>query len=88
MNITELRNLLKSDLVTVVFTKKDGSKREMHCTTISQYLPEVARGIVNMPPKEDVVTVWDLEQNAWRSFLFNSILSIETDEFKYVVERA
>lgn len=88
MNIIELRDLLKSNLVTVIFTKKDGTKREMHCTTISQYLPEVARGIVNMPPKEDIVTVWDLEQNAWRSFMFDSILSIETDDFKYVVERA
>lgn len=88
MNIEELRKLLKSELVTVVFTKKDGTKREMHCTTISDYLPEVARGIVNMPPKEDIVTVWDLEQNAWRSFMFNSILSIETDYFNYVVERA
>ncbi len=88
MNIEELRKLLKNELVTVVFTKKDGTKREMHCTTISDYLPEVARGIVNMPPKEDIVTVWDLEQNAWRSFMFNSILSIETDYFNYVVDRA
>lgn len=88
MNIEELRKLLKTDLVTVIFTKKDGTSREMHCTTISEYLPEIARSIVNMPPKEDIVTVWDLEQNAWRSFMFSSILSIETDDFNYVVESA
>jgi hypothetical protein len=88
MNIEAIRKLLKTDLVTVVFTKKDGSNREMHCTTISDYLPEIARSIVNMPPKEDVVTAWDLEQNGWRSFLLNSIVSIETDDFKYVAERA
>lgn len=86
MNIEELRKLLKANLVTIVFTKKDGTKREMHCTTISDYLPDVAKGITNMPPKEDIVTVWDLEQNGWRSFMFDSILSIETDDFNYVVE--
>jgi predicted DNA-binding transcriptional regulator YafY len=41
-----------------------------------------------MPPKEDIVTAWDLEQNAWRSFMFDSIVSIETDDFNYVVESA
>lgn len=87
MNIEAIRKLLKTDLVTVVFTKKDGTKREMHCTTISEYLPEISRSITNMPPKEDVVTAWDLEQNAWRSFLLDSIVSIETDDFKYVAER-
>lgn len=86
MNIEELRKLLKANLVTIVFTKKDGTKREMHCTTISDYLPDAAKGITNMPPKEDIVTVWDLEQNGWRSFMFDSILSIETDDFNYVVE--
>jgi hypothetical protein len=88
MNIEELRELLKTDLVTVVFTKKDGTKREMHCTTISDYLPEVSSNTVSVPPKEDIVTVWDLEQNAWRSFTFSSIQSIETDYFNYVVESA
>ena len=87
MNIEAIRKLLKTEVVTVVFTKKDGTKREMHCTTISEYLPEIARSITNMPPKEDVVTAWDLEQNAWRSFLLDSIISIETDDFKYVAER-
>jgi hypothetical protein len=88
MNILEIRKLLKTNLVTVIFTKKDGTKREMHCTTISEYLPQIARSITNMPPKEDIVTAWDLEQNAWRSFMFDSIVSIETDDFNYVVESA
>ena len=86
MNILEIRNLLKTNVATVVFTKKDGTKREMHCTTISEYLPQIARSIVNMPPKEDIVTAWDLEQNGWRSFMFDSILSIETDDLSYVVK--
>lgn len=84
MNIEELRKLLTTDIVTVTFTKKDGSKREMICTTIPDYLPET--GTVYTKPDPNVVTVWDLEQNGWRSFRFDSVRSIETDYFNYVVE--
>lgn len=87
MNIEGLRELLRTDIVTVTFTKKDGSKREMICTTIPDYLPmpEAITGNLSKP-SEDVVTVWDLEQNGWRSFRFDSVKSIETDYFNYVVE--
>lgn len=82
MNIDELRKLLSTDIVTVTFTKKDGSRREMICTTISDYLPETSHSSM---PADNLVTVWDLEQAAWRSFKFDSIKSIETDYFNYVV---
>jgi hypothetical protein len=39
-----------------------------------------------VPASESVVTVWDLEQQGWRSFRFDSIKSIFTDYFNYVVE--
>ena len=38
-------------------------------------------------PSPTIATVWDLEQNAWRSFKFDSVVSIETDYFNYVVDR-
>ena len=84
MGINELRKLLTTDVVTVVFTKKDGSTREMICTTISDYLPEVPGNFTSEPSK-DIVTVWDLEQGGWRSFRFDSVRSIDTDYFNYVV---
>lgn len=84
MTIDTLRELLKTDIVTVTFTKKDGSKREMICTTISDYLPEISGNNASMP-SDNLVTVWDLEQGGWRSFKFDSIKSIETDYFNYVV---
>lgn len=87
MNIEELRKLLTSDIVTVTFTKKDGSNREMICTTIPDFLPMPEAITGNFAtPSQDVVTVWDLEQSAWRSFRFDSVKSIETDYFNYVVE--
>jgi len=84
MDITELRKLLSTDVATVVFSKKDGSKRTMICTTLSEYLPEAPSVPSAVSPT--VVTVWDLEQNGWRSFRFDSVKSIETDYFNYVVE--
>jgi len=87
MNIFELRTLLTTDVATIVFSKKDGSTRTMICTTMAEYLPEFE--VSNEPLKSNespIVTVWDLEQNGWRSFRFDSVKSIETDYFNYVVE--
>lgn len=90
MNIEGLRELLRTDIVTVIFTKKDGSTRQMICTTIQDYLPKNPENpcaeIILVPTSPTTVTVWDLEQNAWRSFRFDSVKSIETDYFNYVVE--
>lgn len=85
MNITQLRELLTKDIVTVTFTKKDGSRREMVCTTIEDYLPEVTEA--RKEPSPTLVTVWDLEIQEWRSFKFDSVTAIETEYFNYVVER-
>ena len=87
MDIDGLREMLKTDLATIVFSKVDGTKREMHCTLLPEYLPvmEVNTNI-KYRPSPTIVTAWDLEQNDWRSFKFESILSIETDYFNYVVE--
>jgi len=72
----------KLHIVTVTFTKKNGDKRIMHCTTISDYLPTISTYSV---PSDSTVTVWDLDNAAWRSFRYDSIISIETDYFNYVV---
>ena len=87
MNIDSLREMLKTDLATIVFTKIDGSMREMHCTLMPEYLPVIELDPrIKYAPSPVIITVWDLEQNAWRSLKFNSILSIEMDNFNYVVE--
>lgn len=86
MNIEELRKLLTTDVATVTFTKKDGSKREMICTTLPEYLPGQEASVTDYKLDPDIVTVWDLENDAWRSFKFSTVKSIETDYFNYVVE--
>jgi hypothetical protein len=81
MNIQELRQLLHQDCATVVFKKKDGSVRELFCTTMPSVLGDYES---TSKPSDSIVTAWDLENEGWRSFKFDSLISVYTDEFEYV----
>lgn len=82
MDISELRELLRTETATIVFTKVNGEKREMHCTLNSMFLPVLELNPnIKYAPSQFTITVWDLEQNQWRSIKFESIESIETDSY-------
>ena len=80
-----VRSLIQKAPVTVVFTKADGTDREMLCTLNGDYIPTTAvpvgpvDGIVQeskKPRKEpDVhsIRVFDLEKMEWRSFRFDRL---------------
>jgi hypothetical protein len=70
-------NMLQNGIVNVKFTKTDGSERLMKCT--------LAEGIVKPHEKKtdrekvantEVLAVWDVEKDAWRSFRLDSIVEI------------
>lgn len=82
MNINELRTLLNTDCATVVFKKKDGSIRELFCTTMPEVLGVMEQS--TSKPSDTIVTVWDLENDGWRSFKFDQLISLYTDDFEYV----
>jgi hypothetical protein len=68
---TDLPTALKTSTVTVTFTKADGSKRVMNCTTCVdiipvQYIPVVTKTKINSDP--DLFKVFDVDISAWRSF--------------------
>lgn len=75
----ELQELLKKEIVKVVFTKADGTEREMFCTLLEAILPVREEGVVSKPRK-GVVTVWDVDNNGWRSFKPESVISYEVAE--------
>ena len=80
-----VRSLIQKAPVTVVFTKADGTDREMLCTLNSDYIPTTAVPVVPVdgivqeskkPRKEpDVhsIRVFDLEKMEWRSFRFDRL---------------
>lgn len=84
----ELKELLSNTVSTVVFTKIDGTEREMKCTLLPEYIP--AKPVVegqqllteSLPKAENPSTlaVWDLETNGWRSFRTDSVKSVITHE--------
>jgi dihydrodipicolinate reductase len=64
MTKDELIQLLKTKDVLVEFTKKDGTKRKMLCTLKEDVIPEIVGTSVR---KEGLITVFDLEKDAWRN---------------------
>jgi hypothetical protein len=84
----ELKEILSNTVSTVVFTKVDGTEREMKCTLLPEYLPQkpVVEGqqllTEGLPRKEnpDTLAVWDMESNGWRSFRTDSVKAVTTYE--------
>lgn len=79
-----LREGLHSGAATVVFTKKDGTQRQMRCTTCPALIP--VRVTESQEPRrerrvnDDVMPVYDLDLAAWRSFRWDSIRTASLEE--------
>lgn len=74
MEKLSLINALWSGDVVVTFTKKDGSERVMKCTLQEskipqEYTPKGTERKVN----DNVLAVFDVENQGWRSFRFDSV---------------
>ena len=77
----QLKELVENGVVTVVFTKIDGTERTMHCTLLAEHLPkqDTAKLLIektNRNENENVMSVWDCDNNGWRSFRVDSVLRI------------
>lgn len=67
-----LLSLLKTDTVTITFTKKNGEEREMKCTLDESIVPHYEKK-TDSKPNEDTCFVYDTELKEWRSFRYDSI---------------
>jgi hypothetical protein len=83
MDRYELKELLQNGVATVVFEKSNGELREMRCTLQASYLPPqepqlLQEGVTPNKRAENlnVLSVWDIENNGWRSFRMDSIKNI------------
>ena len=75
-----LRELLQRNVVTISFTKKDGSARKMRCTLGESKIPsEKAPKNSGKSQSADAIAVFDIEKEDWRSFRFDSVKKIEFD---------
>ena len=67
----------KNGVITVRFTKVNGDERTMKCTLLTEYLPnqtdiEDTTTRIN----DNVLAVWDVEANGWRSFRVDSVKEV------------
>lgn len=76
-----IRGVLSERIVTIVFTKKDGTERTMNCTLSPEFLPKVETVNENKDTKprkasDTSLAVFDVNINEWRSFTYNSIKQV------------
>jgi hypothetical protein len=76
-------SLLESTL-NIVFTKVDGTTRTMRCTLQPNMLPEKTSLTEDSPNTEvkniEVLRVFDLDKNAWRSFHVKNVKTINFEK--------
>ena len=79
INKDTLKANLQNGFGTIIFTKADGSERTMKCTLKADLLPvvEIKEGVKVKVENPEVLSVWDLESEGWRSFRIDSIISAD-----------
>ena len=73
--------VLQNNVVSVTFTKVDGSERVMRCTLLPEYVPNASTNngkvlLQENSMSDNHLSVWDTEVNGWRSFRINSVKNI------------
>jgi hypothetical protein len=76
-----LKSNLRENIVQVTFIKKDGTERKMRCTLRPDLLPQQTdiEEAVSKTPSATVLAVWDLENEGWRSFRYDSIIGFTVE---------
>ncbi len=81
----ELVEKLLVEEVTITFTKADGTDRTMLCTKQFSKIPQEFHPKTDKVVKldengnvieTDLISVWDLEKQGWRSFNFSKVKAI------------
>ena len=70
-----LKGMLHMGPVKVTFRKQNGDERVMKCTLNEDIVPPFeVKG--TKKKNNEVVSVWDIEKSAWRSFRIDSVKSL------------
>lgn len=73
-----IADMARDGVLMVKFQKTDGTLREMKCTLLQEYLPklELNDGLQS-EGHPNVLAVWDVEANGWRSFRIESVQDVK-----------
>lgn len=75
----ELIKTLSSGLSKITFFKVDGSVREMVCTRDVSIIPSDRQESTGTKTFTSTIPVYDVENDGWRSFIVDNLISIERD---------
>lgn len=68
---------LHEGIVTVKFTKVDGTERDMKCTLHESHIvPHDKKTDRVKASSDNNISVWDVENHGWRSFRLDSVISV------------
>jgi len=76
----ELTNLLNESTLVVTFKKLDGDERKMTCTRSFDVIPEEMKPKTNKESKQGTITVWDINARGWRSFKYDRVTKVTSNE--------
>lgn len=87
MTRDEILNLARENILSVTFTKKDGTTRVMKCTLREDIIPTVQDDLLRQsgvtpdrPVNTKVLPVWDMEYQGWRSFIVENVTTVTLAE--------
>jgi hypothetical protein len=77
MTRNEMLKELHEGICVVVFEKVDGTERTMKCTLLEERIPTAKRPKDKSAAEfsEEVIRVYDVEKDGWRSFKISSVKS-------------
>jgi|TARA_B110000908_G_C10262683_1_gene460541 hypothetical protein len=70
----KIKEAMDIAVVRVTFTKADGDIRVMECTLAEYLLPKT---LLPRPENLEVCIVYDLDADAWRSFRYDRVITVE-----------
>ena len=87
----QLREMFHHNIVNVDFEKIDGTERKLRATLMPQYLPpkDIGKLLVeqgNRAENNDVLSVWSLDDNGWRSFRVKNVFEITIESLDNTTE--
>ena len=81
----EIITQLKMEIVNIEFMKKDGTRRKMTCTLMPEMLPDqidLEEHVQSKAYNPDILAVFDTDKDGWRSFRWDSLLSVNGVKFE------
>lgn len=74
----------KTKIMTVTFTKKDGTERTMNC--MKGVTKHLRGGTSTTAHKDNLVTVWDMQKKAYRCINLDTVRQLKAGGRVYTVE--